>query len=88
MHNDVDPAENSKICNGNNPFVTMILGGTEESEERILSNENIQATHEDIILATNVCKAHLQQIKDLTHENKRIYNQFEVIIIHFFNKNN
>ena len=86
MHNDVDPAENSKICNGNNPFVTMILGGTEEPEDRRLSNENIQATHEDIILATNVCKAHLQQIEDLTHENQRIYNKFEVIISNFFNK--
>jgi hypothetical protein len=86
MHNDVDPAENSKICNGNNPFVTMILGGTEGPDERIISNANIQATQEDIILATNVCKAHLQQIEDLTHENQRIYNKFEVIIINFFNK--
>ena len=86
MHNDIDPAENTKICNGNNPFVTMILRGTEGPDERILSNENIQAAQEDIILATNVCKAHLEQIEDLTHENQRIYNKFEVIIINFFNK--
>jgi hypothetical protein len=86
MHNDVDPAENSKICNGTNPFVTMILGGTDGPEERILNNGNIQATHEDIILATNVCKVHLQQIEDLTQENERILNKFEVIIVNFFNK--
>ena len=86
MHNDVDPAENSKICNGNNPFVTMILGGPEGPEERRFSKVNIQATQEDIILATNVCKAHLQQIEDLTHENQRICNKFEVIIVNFVNK--
>ena len=85
MHNDVDREENSKICNGNNPFVTMILGGPEGPEERRFSKVTIQATQEDIILATNVCKAHLQQIEDLTHDNQRICNKFEVNIVNFFN---
>ena len=86
MHNDVDSAGNSKICSGDNPFVTMILGGTEGLEDRISSNTTIDPTNEDIHLATSVCKAHLKQIEDLTHENQRISNNFEVIIIILFNK--
>ena len=74
MHNDVDHKERLDKCIGNNPFVSMILGGRDD----VTKEETELKPKPDI-----KCEEYLDQIENLVYENRKYLKELEVGIFRF-----